>query len=60
MLVARFLDGGDPLEGYHYSVQLSIYDYIIYLIDYKMFVNKISKKWNKDYSRMKFNGVNYV
>jgi hypothetical protein len=60
MIVARFLDGSDPMEGYHYNIELSIYDYFIYIINFKMFVDRVSKKWNRDYSRMNFQGVDYV
>ena len=35
MIVARFLDGNDPMEGYHYNVELSIFDYFIYTINFK-------------------------
>ena len=59
LIIANFYDGKDPLESYHYNTPLSVYDYILYLIDYNMFVNRISKKLKKDYSRMNFNGVKF-
>jgi len=59
MIIANFYDGQDPMEGYHYNMPLSIYDYILYLINFNMFVSRVSKKWDRDYSRMKFNGVRF-
>ena len=38
MIVVRFLDGTDPMEGYHYNVELSIYDYFIYLISFNLII----------------------